>query len=54
VTGGYFGVGLELCTILYQAGGKVYLAGRSKEKAANAIANIKESSPSSDGEIIFL
>lgn len=54
MTGGYSGVGLELCTILYQAGGRVYLAGRSEEKAANAIANIKASCPSSDGEIIFL
>jgi NAD(P)-dependent dehydrogenase (short-subunit alcohol dehydrogenase family) len=26
VTGGYSSVGLELCTILYQADGKVYLA----------------------------
>ena len=41
VTGGYSGVGFELCTILYQAGGTVYLAGRSEAKASDAIAKIK-------------
>ncbi|KAJ9297093.1 hypothetical protein DTO271G3_4854 [Paecilomyces variotii] len=51
VTGGYSGVGLELCKLLYQAGGKVYLAGRSEEKARNAIATI-EAQPG--GEVIFL
>lgn len=54
VTGGYSGVGLELCKILYQAGGKVYLAGRSEEKASNAIAQIQTSIPSSDGALVFL
>lgn len=54
MTGGYSGVGLELCAILYQAGGRVYLAGRSEEKAANAIASIKASSQFSEGDIIFL
>ncbi|KAJ5380917.1 steroid dehydrogenase [Penicillium cataractarum] len=54
VTGGYSGVGFELCKILYQAGGKVYLAGRSEEKALQAIADIKTASPNSEGEIVFL
>ncbi|CEO60955.1 hypothetical protein PMG11_05394 [Penicillium brasilianum] len=54
VTGGYSGVGFELCKILYQAGGKVYLAGRSEEKALQAIADIKNASPNSEGEIVFL
>lgn len=57
VTGGYSGIGYELVTILYQAGGKVYLAGRSEEKANAAIAKIKAlpttSSPEA-GEIVFL
>jgi NAD(P)-dependent dehydrogenase (short-subunit alcohol dehydrogenase family) len=54
VTGGYSGVGFELCKILYQAGGKVYLAGRSEEKALQAIADLKTGSPNSEGEIVFL
>ena len=54
VTGGYSGVGFELCKFLYQAGGKVYLAGRSQQKATDAIKLIKDSKPSSGGEIIFL
>lgn len=37
VTGGALGVGFEVCGILYQAGGKIYLAGRSEEKAEAAI-----------------
>ncbi|CRG84205.1 hypothetical protein PISL3812_01522 [Talaromyces islandicus] len=41
VTGGYSGIGFELCRILYEAGGKVYLAGRSEEKAQAAIQKIK-------------
>lgn len=57
VTGGYSGVGYELVTMLYQAGGKVYLAGRSEEKANAAIAEIKALSTkdsSEVGEIVFL
>lgn len=54
VTGGYSGVGFEICKILYQAGGKVYLAGRSEEKAQEAIAAIKSGSPNSEGDIVFL
>ncbi|KAJ9273868.1 hypothetical protein DTO212C5_147 [Paecilomyces variotii] len=54
VTGGYSGVGLELCKLLYQAGGKVYLAGRSEEKARNAIATIEALPGSAGGEVIFL
>lgn len=53
VTGGYSGVGLELSKILYQKGGKVYIAGRAKETALKAIDSIKASS-SSGGELIFL
>jgi NAD(P)-dependent dehydrogenase (short-subunit alcohol dehydrogenase family) len=63
VTGGYSGIGFELCSILYQAGGKVYLAGRSEEKAQAAIEKIKALLPSKNnsqaaspkpGEIVFL
>ena len=56
VTGGYSGVGFQLCTILYQAGGKVYLAGRSEERAQAAITQIKDlpARSSTAGDIVFL
>ncbi|KAJ5499328.1 Short-chain dehydrogenase/reductase SDR [Penicillium expansum] len=56
VTGGYSGVGFELCRILYRVGGTVYLAGRSEEKALDAIAKIKSlcTPTSQGGNIIFL
>lgn len=58
VTGGYSGVGYELATILYQAGGKVYIAGRSEEKGNAAIAQIKALSSNKEssevGELVFL
>ena len=54
VTGGASGVGFELCSILYQKGGKVYLAGRSEANAQSAISKIKSLFPSSPGELIFL
>ncbi|KAK4503221.1 hypothetical protein PRZ48_006649 [Zasmidium cellare] len=46
VTGGTSGVGYELCSILYNAGGKVYLAGRSKASTEAAIEKIKASNSS--------
>jgi len=54
VTGGASGIGLELCRILYRAGGKVYLAGRSEEKAEAAIAKIKAKTATSPGVLKFL
>ncbi|OQE02744.1 hypothetical protein PENVUL_c039G08283 [Penicillium vulpinum] len=56
VTGGYSGIGFELCRILYRLGGTVYLAGRSEEKALDAIAKIQSLCPptSLEGSIIFL
>lgn len=54
VTGGYSGVGFEICKILYRAGGRVYLAGRSEEKALQAIADIQAGDPNTEGEIVFL
>ena len=41
VTGGYSGVSYQLVTILYQAGGKVYIAGRSEAKAQQCIKEIQ-------------
>lgn len=54
VTGGTSGIGFELCRILCQAGGKVYLAGRSEEDANAAIEKIKAGSATSPGELRFL
>ncbi|KAI4166120.1 MAG: hypothetical protein LQ342_000006 [Letrouitia transgressa] len=54
VTGGASGIGLELCALLYQAGGKVYLAGRSEVNAESAISRIKAASTASSGELVFL
>ena len=54
VTGGTSGVGFELCAIIYQARGKVYLAGRSESNAESAISKIKALFPTSPGELVFL
>ncbi|KAG8531660.1 uncharacterized protein KY384_003291 [Bacidia gigantensis] len=54
VTGGYSGVGLELCTMLFQAGGSVYIAGRSEAKAESAMSQIKSLHPDSSGQLHFL
>lgn len=56
ITGGYSGVGYELASIVYQAGAKVYVAGRSEEKAREAIEKIKSSTKESGntGELVFL
>jgi NAD(P)-dependent dehydrogenase (short-subunit alcohol dehydrogenase family) len=58
ITGGYSGVGYQLVEILYKAGGKVYIAGRSEEKAMRAIEEIKSRTPIDDekwsGELEFL
>lgn len=49
VTGGYSGVGLELARMLFHAGGKVYIASRSKQKAEAAMKDILDSTaPSVD------
>lgn len=54
VTGGYAGVGLELCKILYAAHGTVYVAGRSASKASSAIAAMRSAHPNSTGRLEFL
>ncbi|THV49388.1 hypothetical protein BGAL_0197g00050 [Botrytis galanthina] len=55
ITGGTSGVGLELATILYRAGGKVYIAGRSAASAQKCIEHIKASSTSKPlGQLEFL
>lgn len=56
VTGGVSGVGLKLATFLFQAGGKLYIAGRSKDNAQQAIQLIKSSvhDTSSAGQLEYL
>ncbi|KAF2094813.1 NAD(P)-binding protein [Rhizodiscina lignyota] len=55
VTGGYSGIGLELARILYNAGGKVYIAGRSVSSGQDALRTIKSSNDTaSAGELEFL
>lgn len=54
VTGGASGVGFELCKILYQAGGKVYIAGRSPLNARLASTRIKAEICEEPGELHFL
>jgi NAD(P)-dependent dehydrogenase (short-subunit alcohol dehydrogenase family) len=54
VTGGYAGCGKELSKIVYSKNGTVYLAGRSQDKAEQAIEEIKKAHPSSDGRLEFL
>ncbi|KAL5335523.1 hypothetical protein BJX70DRAFT_374943 [Aspergillus crustosus] len=54
VTGGYGGVGFELCKILYQHNATVYLAGRSNSKAQTAIQSLRSLYPDSRGRAEFL
>lgn len=54
VTGGYAGVGQELTGILYNRGAKVYIAGRSKDKAAQSMERIKAKYPQATGVLEFL
>lgn len=56
VTGGASGMGYEIAKILFQAGGKVYIAGRSEEKAQKAISEIKalKNEKATTGELEFI
>ena len=56
ITGGASGVGFQLATILYHAGGTVYIAGRSEANANKAIQEIKSvaSDVSSVGTLHFM
>ncbi|KAL1604036.1 short-chain alcohol dehydrogenase [Paraconiothyrium brasiliense] len=54
LTGGYAGIGLQLAHMLYGANATIYIAGRSQEKAAGAIAALKEAHPNSKGKLHFL
>lgn len=54
VTGGYGGIGYELSKILFNAGGKVYIAGRSLEQGQKAIKDLKATAPADAGVLEFL
>ena len=56
VTGGASGIGYHLAAILFQAGGTVYIAGRSEDKAQQSIEEIKAGvqDPSSVGQLKYL
>ena len=54
ITGANSGMGYELARTLYAKNAKVYVACRSEENAAEAIASIKKTAPQSNGELIFL
>lgn len=54
VTGGTSGTGFELATMLYTKNARVYIAGRSVDKAEAAVSAIRASAPSATGTISFL
>lgn len=54
VTGANSGVGAELAKILYGKNATVYVAARSKQKALDAIEEMKTAHPESTGRLVFL
>ncbi|BAE64408.1 unnamed protein product [Aspergillus oryzae RIB40] len=54
VTGATSGYGLHLATILYQHGGKVYLAARNASRAQSVIDDITRRHPESKGQLVYL
>jgi NAD(P)-dependent dehydrogenase (short-subunit alcohol dehydrogenase family) len=54
ITGGSSGIGFELAKILYRKHGRVYIAGRSEEKATKAIRDIQSGTAESRGSLHFL
>lgn len=47
-------MGFELVKLLHQKNGTIYVAGRSEKKGLDAIAEAKETCPSSTGHLEFL
>ena len=56
ITGGASGIGRELASMLYKAGGKIYIGDRSKKNAKKAIRSIKSSAARSatTGQLEYL
>jgi retinol dehydrogenase 12 len=54
VTGSSSGVGKELAQILHAHDAKVYVAARSKERAGQAMEEIRANFPASKGELVYL
>lgn len=54
ISGGYAGIGFQLAQILYRSNATVYIAGRSRNKARTAIAEIEAAAPSTTGSLKFL
>ncbi|KAK4189077.1 hypothetical protein QBC35DRAFT_172266 [Podospora australis] len=54
ITGGTSGIGFELAKILYGLRGKVYIAGRSQEKAQGAIRETQTAFPDFAGSLDFI
>ncbi|KAF2706697.1 NAD(P)-binding protein [Pleomassaria siparia CBS 279.74] len=54
ITGGYTGIGLEVAKLLYPKGATLYLAGRSPDKGATAIAALQKQFPDAKGRLEFL
>jgi retinol dehydrogenase-12 len=54
VTGSNTGMGKELAQMLYTKHAKVYLATRTREKALEAIQEVRKTAPSSVGDLVFL
>ncbi|KAF7331018.1 NAD-P-binding protein [Mycena venus] len=54
VTGGYSGIGYETSKVLLARGAKVYIAGRSREKAEEAIALLRQSTGKTDVHFLEL
>jgi retinol dehydrogenase 12 len=54
VTGGYTGIGLEVCKILYAHGATVWVGGRSESKAQKGMQEMRAAAPRSTGSVHFL
>lgn len=54
ITGGTSGIGFELAKILYRHGGRVYITGRTEQKAKRAVKAIQDAVPDHQGYLDFI
>ena len=54
MTGSNTSIGKKLVQILYTKHAKVYIAARTLEKALEAIQEVRKTTPSSAGDLVFL